>query len=424
MSSEAPDREPAVETTTCCIVGCGPAGAMLGLMLARAGVDVLVLEKHGDFFRDFRGDTIHPSTLEVIDELGLFEGFDRVPQRRVTELKAVLDGGTVTIADFSRLRVRHPYLSIVPQWDFLDFITDEARTEPSFRLRMNAQVLGAVRRDGRVTGVRYRTAEGVREVRAELTVAADGRHSSIRRSLGLVPRSYGAPIDVLWFRISREEHDTPDTFGRVSRGRFVAMINRTDYWQVGFIIPKGTRAAVQARGIEAFRATLADLMPFLASRVGEIGSWDDVQMLEVQVNRLRRWHGLGVLLVGDAAHAMSPVGGVGINLAIQDAVAAANLLAGPLLRGTVTTDDLARVRRRRWLATAVIQTLQRLIQARIVRPALGADRAFRPPRLVSYAGRVRPLRRVPARLVGLGVRPEHARVGTRRGAGAKEHAGV
>ena len=416
MSSQASDHDRAVETTTCCIVGCGPAGAVLGLMLARSGVDVLVLEKHGDFFRDFRGDTIHPSTLEVIDELGLFEGFDRVPQRRVSELKAVTDAGTVTVADLSRLPVRHPYLSIVPQWDFLDFITDEAKTDPHFTLKMNAQVLGAVRRDGRVTGVRYRTADGVREVRAELTVAADGRHSSVRRSVGLTPRSYGAPIDVLWFRISREEHDTEDTFGRVSRGRFVAMINRTDYWQVGFLIPKGTRAAVQERGIEAFRDTLAQLFPFLASRVGEVGGWDDVQMLEVQVNRLRRWHLPGLLLIGDAAHAMSPVGGVGINLAIQDAVAAANLLAGPLLRGTLTTDDLARVRRRRWLTTAVIQTLQRLIQGRVIRPALTSGRTFRPPRLVRYAARVSPLRRLPARLVGLGLRPEHARVGTRRGA--------
>ena len=412
MAAEPVPSRP--EATTVAIAGCGPAGALLGLMLAREGIDVLVLEKHADFFRDFRGDTIHPSTLDVLDDLGLFEAFDRLPQRRTHDLKAITDAGTATIADFRGLRLRHPYIAMVPQWDFLDFLTDEARRCPSFTLRLEAEVLEAVREGERVTGLRYRSVDGaVHEVRATLTVAADGRDSAVRRSVGVAPRSFGAPIDVQWFRLSRAPTDPDDTFGRLADGDFMAMINRTDYWQIGYLIPKGSRGALEARGLEAFRARLAALLPFLADRVGEIESWDDVRELEVQVNRLERWHRPGLLFVGDAAHAMSPIGGVGINLAIQDAVAAANLLAGPLRAGTLTTADLARVRRRRLPATALIQGIQRVAQARLIRPALGRRGPFRPPRALLALGRVDAVRRLPAWIIGTGVRPERPRVGLR-----------
>ena len=407
MPAERDTRKP--EHVTCCVAGCGPAGAMLGLLLARAGIKVLVLEKHDDFFRDFRGDTIHPSTIEVIEELGLLEGFSAIPQQRVTRLEIVTDSATVTAADFGELDVRHPYIAFVPQWDFLDFVTDEAKRYPSFTLRMGAEVLGVTRRGGRVAGVRYRDPDGTREVAATLTVATDGRDSAIRRSVGLTPVGYGAPMDVLWFRLSRSPSDRRGLFGRVTSGRFAAMIDRGDYWQVAFGIPKGTDAELRSTDIATLRDSLAGLMPFLADRVDELESWADVKSLEVQVNRLRRWHRPGLLLIGDAAHAMSPVGGVGINLAIQDAVAAANLLTGPLRRGELTERDLRRVWRRRWLPTAVTQLFQRVVQRRLVGPVLqGQDprAAFGPLRLLARLGFVR---RLPARLVGVGVRPEHVR---------------
>ena len=409
--SARPTREEPVQAdqVTCCIAGCGPAGAMLGLLLARAGIDVLVLEKYEDFLRDVRGDTIHPSTLEVIDELGLLEAFSTIPQQRVSKLEIVTDSATVTAADFGKLDVRHPYIAFVPQWDFLDFITDEARRYPTFELRMGAEVLDVTRRGGRVTGVRYRSPDGVHEVAATLTVATDGRASDVRHSVGLEPVAYGAPMDVLWFRLSRRPSDANGLFGRVTSGRFAAMIDRGDYWQVAFGIPKGTDAALRSGRIEGLRDSLTSMMPWLADRVGELRGWEDVRSLEVQVNRLRRWHLPGLLLIGDAAHAMSPVGGVGINLAIQDAVATANLLVGPLTRGAVTERDLRRVQRRRWLPTAVTQLFQRAVQRRLVAPVLGGQdprAAFGPLRHVARIGFVR---RLPARLVGVGVLPEHVR---------------
>ena len=398
------------ETTSCCIAGCGPAGAVLGLLLARAGVDVLVLEKHEDFFRDFRGDTIHPSTLQVIDELGLGERFAAVPQQRVSQLAALTDEGMVTVADFSSLHVAHSYIALVPQWDFLDFLTDAAAELPSFELRMRAEVVDVLETRGRVSGVRYRTDDGLHEVEATLTVATDGRDSAVRRSAGLEPVAYGAPMDVLWFRLSREETDPDETFARVSAGHIVAMIQRGDYWQVGYVIPKGAEAALRRRGIETLRASLADLMPVFAGRTErEPASWDEVKTLEVQVNRLRRWHRPGLLCLGDAAHAMSPVAGVGINLAVQDAVAAANLLAEPLVRGTLTERDLARVGRRRWLPTMVTQAFQRAVQRRVLEPVLrGGGGAA--PRVLRSLARIPLLLRIPARLIGLGVLAEHVRV--------------
>ncbi|MFN2490222.1 MAG: FAD-dependent oxidoreductase [Actinomycetota bacterium] len=410
------------DATTCCIGGCGPAGAVLGLLLARAGVDVLVLEKHNDFFRDFRGDTIHPSTLDVLDELGLGDRFAEVPQQHVAQLRALTDTGMVTLVDLADLAVEHPHIAFVPQWDFLDFLTDAARELPHFELRMGAEVVGLLETAGRVAGVRYRTADGVREVAATLTVAADGRHSTVRRSAGLEPVAFGAPMDVLWFRLSREEGDPDATFGRFSAGHIVAMINRGEYWQVGYVIPKGSDAALRRQGIETLRSSLAELLPPFADRAKrEPAEWDGVKTLEVQVNRLKHWHRPGLLCIGDAAHAMSPVGGVGINLAVQDAVAAANLLARPLKEGRLEESDLARVGRRRWLPTVVTQAFQRAVGRRVLAPTLGG-RGGRTPRAVRVLGRIRFLRTVPARLLGLGVLPEHVRIGRAPTRSAREAA--
>jgi len=383
---------------------------MLGLLLARAGVDVLVLEKHTDFFRDFRGDTIHPSTLDVLDELGLGERFSQVPQQHVGQLRALTDGGMVTLADLAGLDVAHPYIAFVPQWDFLDFLTDAARELSSFELRMGAEVVGLLESAGRVAGVRYRSAEGPGEVAATLTVAADGRDSVVRHSAGLEPVAFGAPMDVLWFRLSREENDPDYSFGRFTPGHIVAMINRDYYWQVGYVIPKGSDAALRRQGIDVLRSSLAELVPPFAARAGrEPAGWDDVRTLEVQVNRLKRWHRPGLLCIGDAAHAMSPIGGVGINLAIQDAVAAANLLARPLKEGRLEQRHLARVARRRWLPTVVTQAFQRVVGRRVLAPTLGGTggRTPTPLRALAHSGLVR---RLPARLLGVGVLPEHVRI--------------
>ncbi len=383
---------------------------MLALLLARAGVDVLVLEKHDDFFRDFRGDTIHPSTLDVLDELGLGNRFAEVPQQRVSELLVMTDEGMTSLTDLEDLEVAHPYIAFVPQWDFLDFLTDAARELPNFELRMGAEVEDIVETVGRVSGVRYRSADGLREVAATLTVATDGRDSIVRRRAGLEPVAFGAPMDVLWFRLSREETDPGATFGRFSAGHIVAMIYRGDYWQVGYVIPKGSDAVLRRQGIDVLRRSLAELMPAFANRVQrEPAGWDDVKTLKVQVDRLRRWHRPGLLCIGDAAHAMSPVGGVGINLAVQDAVAAANLLARPLREGTLGDGDLARVARRRRLPTVVTQAFQRAVGRRVLAPTLGGTSGGT-PRALRALGRISFLRRLPARLLGVGVLPEHVRI--------------
>ncbi len=404
-----PAPAPEVIRATCCVAGGGPAGMVLGLLLARAGVDVVVLEKHADFLRDFRGDTIHPSTLEVVHELGLLDDFLSRPHQQARELRGNVGGAEVPIADFTHLPTHCKFLAFMPQWDFLDFVSDHAKTYPTFRLRMRAEVTDLVEEGGRVAGVRATTPDGPLEVRAALTVGADGRRSVVRARAGLPVKHLGAPMDVLWMRVSRGPTDPEFPTGRFDRGRIFVMIYRGDYWQCGFVIPKGGIDEVRARGIESFRAEVAAVAPFLADRVGELRTWDDVKLLTVAVDRLTKWYRPGLLCVGDAAHAMSPVGGVGINLAIQDAVAAANLLAEKLRAGRVTAADLAAVQRRRTLPTKVTQWVQVQIQNRVISRALAARGPLAVPRMLRLFQRFPRLRRLPARLIGMGVRPEHVR---------------
>jgi 2-polyprenyl-6-methoxyphenol hydroxylase-like FAD-dependent oxidoreductase len=399
--------------TGCCIVGGGPAGMMLGLLLARAGVDVTVLEKHADFLRDFRGDTVHPSTLEVMGELGLLEAFLKLPHDEVTTLSGQIGETMVQIADFTHLPTRCTFIALMPQWDFLDFLAAEAKRYPNFRLRMRAEGTALMTAGGRVTGALAETPEGGLAVAAELVVACDGRHSTMRAQAGLQVMDIGAPIDVVWLRVSRKPDDPAQTFGHVADGRMLVMLNRTSYWQCAFVIRKGGFDEVRAAGLDAFRATLAGLSPYLRDRLGEIATWDDVKLLTVTVDRLRQWYKPGLLCIGDAAHAMSPVGGVGINLAIQDAVATANLLADALLRGAPDAAMLARVQARRNFPAAVTQRVQVLIQDRVIRRVLGGASTRVLPWPLRVLRRFPYLTRFPARAVGLGVRPEHVRTTAR-----------
>ena len=392
---------------TCCVIGCGPAGAMLGLMLAREGVDVLVLEKHADFLRDFRGDTIHPSTMEIMDELGLAEGLLDLEHTKAPRIEARLPGGTVTVADLRRLKTRYPYITFMPQWDFLDYVTKEAKRYPNFRLEMKAEAKELILEDGIVRGVRYETPEGPREARAPLTVAADGRSSPFREQAGLKMVRTSPPIDVLWFRLSRREGDPKDTFGYAGGGRFMVVINRGEYWQIAYVIRKGEYQSVRADGLTAFRKSVGDTIPDLADRTGELQDWEAVKLLSVQADRLRRWHRPGLLCIGDAAHAMSPVGGVGINLAIQDAVAAANILWEKLRKGPVSEQVLAQVQKRRQWPTEMTQAVQLFVQKRIISNVLSMTEAPRPPYFLTLFNRFPFLRRFPARLIGMGFRPEH-----------------
>jgi 2-polyprenyl-6-methoxyphenol hydroxylase-like FAD-dependent oxidoreductase len=382
---------------------------MLGFLLARAGVDVVVLEKHGDFLRDFRGDTIHPSTLEIVHELGLLDDFLRHPHQEAPVLQANFMGIEFPFADFKSLPTKCKFIALMPQWDFLNFMADHAKQYPTFRLVMRAAVTDLMHNGERVVGVRANTPDGPLEVRADLTVGADGRHSTVRACAGLPVRDLGAPMDVLWMRLSRKPTDTDRPTGRFDRGRIFIMIYRGDYWQCGFVIPKGTLPELHARGIEAFRADIVGVAPVLADRVDELRSWDDVKLLTVRVDRLRKWWQPGLLCIGDAAHAMSPVGGVGVNLAIQDAVATANLLAGKLRTGTVTHVDLASVQCRRTLPTQLTQWVQVKVQKNVITRALDTRKPMKVPLVVRAFQRFRFVRRIPARLLGIGVRPEHVR---------------
>jgi len=395
--------------TRCCIAGGGPAGVMLGFLLARQGIEVVVLEKHADFLRDFRGDTIHPSTLEIMYELGILDEFLKRPHQKVTELGGKVGSETVTIADFTHLPTHCHFLALMPQWDFLNFITEQASRYPTFHLRMQAEVTDLIEVNGTVAGVRAKTPNGTLEIRASLIVGADGRHSVVRERARLKVIDLGAPMDVMWMRLSRRPTDPPQTLGHFDRGRILFLINREDYWQCAFVIPKGTADEIRQRGLEAFRQEIAALEPFLQDRIEELGDWKQISLLTVTVDRLARWSGPGVLCIGDAAHAMSPIGGVGINLAIQDAVAAANLLGPKLRQNNVTENDLEAVQRRRSFPTRATQRFQILIQNNVIRKILGSDKTLSAPWVLKLLQRWPVLRRIPARVLGLGFRPEHVK---------------
>jgi 2-polyprenyl-6-methoxyphenol hydroxylase-like FAD-dependent oxidoreductase len=391
----------------CCVAGGGPAGMMLGYLLARAGVKVLVLEKHGDFLRDFRGDTIHPSTLEVMHELGLLDEFLELPHQKVYELNAQVGEMRLTIADFRHLPTRCGFVAFMPQWDFLNFLAEKGTQYSNFDLMMEAEVTGLIEESGRVVGVCAKTPSGEIEVRADLVVGADGRSSIVREKAGLQVKEFGAPMDVLWFRLKRTAEDPAATMGRFDAGRIFIALNRGDYWQCGYVIAKGQFEEMRRQPFETFRAAIVKLAPYVSDSVQDLRGWDDVKLLTVRVDRLLDWFRPGLLCIGDAAHAMSPVGGVGINLAIQDAVAAANVLFKPLREGQLVIDHLRRIQKRRELPTRVTQWLQVAVQRRIIARVLGETGPLKPPLAVRLLAKVPFLRRIPARIVGLGIRPEH-----------------
>jgi 2-polyprenyl-6-methoxyphenol hydroxylase-like FAD-dependent oxidoreductase len=396
-------------TTTCCIAGGGPAGMMLGFLLARAGVPVVVLEKHADFLRDFRGDTIHPSTLEVIHELGLLDEFLKLPHQKAHRLSGMIGRTPVRMADFSHVRTHCKFIALMPQWDFLNFLAEHGRRYKDFDLRMHTEVTGLVEENGRITGVRAQTPDGDLTIASTLVVGADGRHSTVRECAKLVVEDLGTPIDVLWMHLSRKPGDGDAPLGTLGAGKILVMLDRGDYWQCAYVIPKGAAEAIKAKGIAAFRAAIVEIAPSMHDRVDEIKSWDDVKLLTVKIDRLQQWHRPGLLCIGDAAHAMSPVGGVGINLAIQDAVAAANRLAAPLRAGSISEDDLAAIQERRKFPTWATQRLQIVVQNNFLSRVLASQAVPTPPLPVRLMNRFPILQRIPARLIGIGVRPEHVR---------------
>jgi len=394
-------------TTQCCIAGGGPAGMMLGFLLARAGVHVVVLEKHADFFRDFRGDTVHPSTLELMFELGLLDKFLQLPHQKVETLSAQIGAEHLQFVDFRHLPTHRKFMALMPQWNFLNFLAEQGKRYKTFDLRMLADATDLIEENGRVVGLIAKTPDGALTIRADLVVGCDGRHSTVREKAGFKSEDYGAPMDVLWFRLSHKARDSADTFGHIEAGRLMVMLDRGDYWQCAYIIPKGGIERVKSEGLEAFRARVVEMSPFVSDRVGELKTWDDVKLLSVTVDRLQKWWRPGLLCIGDAAHAMSPIGGVGINMAVQDAVAAANRLAGPLRAGTVSDDDLRAIEERRTLPVRFTQWLQLTIQQRIISRVLASHERPKPPLFFKLFGVFPLLRRIPARLLGIGIRPEH-----------------
>jgi 2-polyprenyl-6-methoxyphenol hydroxylase-like FAD-dependent oxidoreductase len=392
----------------CCVAGGGPAGMTLGLLLARAGIEVVVLEKHADFLRDFRGDTLHPSTLEVMHELGVLHELLKRPHQKVRQLMAQMGNTEIVLADFSRLSTQCRFIALMPQWEFLNFLASQARQYPTFHLRMQAEVTGLIEDDGRVTGLRAQTPGGPLEIDAELVVGADGRHSVVRNCSGLKVDELGAPMDVLWMRLSKNTCD-PQLTLRFNRGKILVMLDRGEYWQCGFVIAKGGLEELRKRGIEHLRAGIVEIAPFLGDRVSELSDWSEIKLLTVRVDRLRHWYRPGLLCIGDAAHAMSPIGGIGINLAIQDAVAAANILAGPFRDGAINTDDLAAVQRRRAFPTRLTQRFQVIIQNQLVARVLATSDRVALPWPQRLLNRSRLLRWIRGRIIGVGFRPEHVK---------------
>ena len=398
------------QRVTCCIAGGGPAGIIAGFLLARAGVRTVVLERHRDFFRDFRGDTIHPSTLQIMHELGLLDAFLKLPHSKVHTLRGLVGDTEIQLADFSHLPTVCKYIALMPQWDFLNFLAEQGRRYPGFDLHLETAATDLIVEGDRVIGLHAEGPGGPLEIRADLVVGADGRQSTVRERAGFVVTSLGAPMDVLWMRMSRHPGDPEQTGGFVNYGHMLVTLNRGDYWQCAFVIRKGGYDEVRSRGLDAFRAEIVRLAPYLADRVQELKDWDDIKLLTVKVDRLTQWWRPGLLCIGDAAHAMSPIGGVRVNLAVQDAVAAANLLAAPLRAGKLTTGDLAAVQRRRTLPMKVIQAIQIGVQSRLIDPLLDSDQPITAPWVMRLFNRFPFLRRIPARVVGIGVRPEHVRI--------------
>jgi 2-polyprenyl-6-methoxyphenol hydroxylase-like FAD-dependent oxidoreductase len=407
-SSERPNGR--TMKVRCCIVGGGPAGMMLGYLLGRAGVDVVVLEKHADFFRDFRGDTVHPSTLQVMDELGLIDGFLKLPHQRLQKMDGLFGGTSVRIADLGRLRVKYNFIAFMPQWDFLNFLRESGRRFSSLKVMMNTEAVDLIRRGDAIAGVRARTPEGMIDIEADLTVACDGRHSLVRERAGLEVEEIGAPMDVLWFRAGKAPNENERVFARVDPGKMMVTFDRGDYWQCAYVIAKGQYDAVKARGLPALLDDVVRMAPILKTGIAEVKSWDDVKLLTVAINRLKRWTLPGLLCIGDAAHAMSPVGGVGVNLAVQDAVATANILAAKLVQGYRSEEELDEVRKRREFPVRMTQRMQVVAQNNIISMALQpGGRPLQVPAVLRLVTAVPWLQGITARFVGLGVRPEHVR---------------
>lgn len=401
-------RSSRTKKVRCCIVGGGPAGMMLGYLLGRAGIEVVVLEKHADFFRDFRGDTVHPSTLEVMDELGLIDGFLKLPHQRLQKLDGLFGGTPVRIADLGRLDTKYPFIAFMPQWDFLNFLREAGRRFASLEVMMSTEAVDLIRRGETITGVRAKTPDGIIEIEADLTIACDGRHSTVRERAGLAVEEIGASMDVLWFRAGRKADETESVFARVESGKMMITFDRGDYWQCAYVIAKGQYAAVKERGLQALLDDVVRMAPILRSGIADVKSFDDIKLLTVAINRLKRWTRPGLLLIGDAAHAMSPVGGVGVNLAVQDAVATANLLADKMQHGCPSENDLDAVRRRREFPVKMTQRMQVIVQNKIISGALqGGERPLKVPLIVRLITALPWIQGVPARLLALGVRPEH-----------------
>jgi 2-polyprenyl-6-methoxyphenol hydroxylase-like FAD-dependent oxidoreductase len=397
-------------TTRCCIVGGGPAGMMLGYLLGRAGIDTMVLEKHADFFRDFRGDTVHPSTLQVMDELGLIEGFLKLPHQQLHKMDGKFGDASIRIADLSRLKVKYPFIAFMPQWDFLNFLRESGKKFASLKVLMNADATDLIWSGNAVAGVKADTPDGLVEIHADLTIGCDGRHSIVRERAKLELKNIGAPMDVLWFRAGKGANETESVFARVETGKMMVTFDRGDYWQCAYVIAKGQYDAVRARGLDALRDDVTHLAPVLKSGVADVKDWDDVKLLTVAIDRLKRWTRPGLLCIGDAAHAMSPIGGVGVNLAVQDAVATANLLAAKLADGCPAESELDAVRRRREFPVRMTQAMQVAVQNNVISVALKpGGRPLAVPVFARIINAIPWLQGITARFVALGVRPEHVR---------------